>query len=295
MQRHILLYYFIACLLLGASVASAQKTYQLSFKPQSGNKYDVVTSVVSKVAQNVMGQDMNIDLKYNIDMLYEISNKGAHKNLRMTYERLNMDMDAMGQKVRMDSDDPDTTNDASKSFRALKGETVEVVLDAKGKVIEVNGQDKIIAKAGGDAIQKQTLEGVLGEDALKNMLNQAFGFYPEHPVKVGDSWTDSMTLKVPYAIQAVNTYTLSKVEGNRGFIKSVSKLITGADSKITSYGIEMSLDLNGVFEGTSEIDLESGMFIHTEGRQNLKGNIEVQGQKIPMATATDISITATKK
>ncbi|MCH5599367.1 DUF6263 family protein [Niabella ginsengisoli] len=295
MKKHMKSLMISATILFTTSVAFGQKTYSLAFKPENGSKYDVVSSVKSKVAQNVMGQDMNINMNYDINMSYDILNEGANKKLQMTYDQLKMDMDVMGQKVTMNSDDADTSNDVNKGFRALKGQTISVTLNPQGQVVKVDGTEEILEKVGGNEMQKQTMEGVLGEDALKNMLNQAFGFYPKKPVKVGESWTDSITIKSPYTITSTNTYTLTKVEGKKAFINTVSTLKTAPGSKISSNGMEMTLDLSGDMSGTSEIDIETGMPMVSNARQNLKGNIEVQGQKVPMAMNMDINMTTQKK
>jgi len=275
--------------------AYGQKAYTLKFNPANGSKYDAVTSIKTKTFQNVMGQDIEFNMDYDVNMSYNIAAEGANKKLRMTYDRLKMKMDAMGQVVNMDSSDPDSSNVASKAFRALKGQTVEVVLNPDGKVVKVEGSEEILQKLGADEMQKQAMKGVLGEDVMNSLMEQSFGFYPDKPVKAGDSWTSTVTLKSPYIISATSTYTLAKVEGKKAFIDIVGGLHTDSTSKLTVNGIEMDLDLTGDVSGNTEVDIETGMPLTTTIRQTLKGNIEVQGQKIPMASNIDTQITVTKK
>ncbi|HMR82268.1 MAG TPA: DUF6263 family protein [Niabella sp.] len=285
----------IAVMLLLSCTAYGQKTYTLKFNPANGSKYEALTSMKTKTLQNVMGQEMEYNMDYDINMSYSITAEGANKRLNMTYDSLKMSMDVMGQTVNMDSNDTDSSNVANNAFKALKGQTVGVVLNPGGKVVKVDGFEELLQKSGEDEMQKQTLQGVLGEEAMKNLVEQSFGFYPEKPVKVGDSWTSTFTLKNPYIISATNTYTLTKVEGSKAIISTVSSLKTDSTSKMTSNNIEMLLDITGEVTGNTEVDIETGMPMITTVRQTLKGNIEVQGQKIPMASGIDTQITVTKK
>ncbi|MGC4233130.1 MAG: DUF6263 family protein [Niabella sp.] len=285
----------IAVALLLSCPAYGQKTYALKFNPANGSKYEALTSMKTKTFQNVLDQDVEFNMDYDINMSYHITAEGPNKKLDMTYERLKMRMDFMGQAVNMDSNDTDSSNIASKAFRTLKGQTIGVVLDPAGKVVRIEDPEQILQKIGADEMQRQTIQGVLGEDAMKNLIEQSFGFYPEKPVKVGDSWTSTFTLKSPYIISATNTYTLSKVEGTKAFINTVSSLKTDSTAKMASNGIEMQLDLTGEVTGNTEVDIETGMPLITTVRQTLKGNIEVQGQKVPMASGIDTRITVTKK
>ncbi|GAB3421463.1 DUF6263 family protein [Niabella aquatica] len=282
-------------LLFLSGTAYGQKTYTLKFNPANGSKYEAVTSMKTKTFQNVMGQDMELNMDYDINMSYSIAAAGPNKKLSMTYNRLKMSMDVMSQKVHMDSDDPDSSNAASQAFRALKGQTVGVVLAPDGKVLTIDGTEEIMQKLGEDEMQKQTMKGILGEDAMKNLMGQAFGFYPDQPVKEGDSWTSTITLKTPYTISATSTYTLTKVEGAKALIHTASTLKTDSTSKMTVNGIEMDLDLTGEVSGHTEVDLATGMPLITTTKQTLKGNIEVRGQKIPMASNIDTEIKVTQK
>ncbi|MFT4094584.1 MAG: DUF6263 family protein [Niabella sp.] len=91
-------------------------------------------------------------------------------------------------------------------------------------------------------------------------------------------------------LSSQNIYTLQKVEGKSAFINIVSTLATKEGTKMTYNGMEMNLDLNGDLSGTMEVDIETGMPVHSASIQHLKGNIEVQGQKIPMAMSGDMTM-----
>ncbi|MFT4092665.1 MAG: DUF6263 family protein [Niabella sp.] len=198
MNKHII--QLILVFFVSIFVANAQKTCTLTFNPKDGSRYDALMDMTNKIVQNVMGQDMEINMNYNTAMTYAIANDAPNKKLSITYEKLKMDMDVMGQKVTMDSDNPDTTNEASKSFKALKGQSIHIVIDPSGNVVKVEGTDAILNSVGNDLMKKETLKGVLGEDAIKTLFQQSFGFYPQKPVKAGDTWTSTIIIKSPYEL-----------------------------------------------------------------------------------------------
>ncbi|WP_460759057.1 DUF6263 family protein [Niabella terrae] len=293
MKKHFLQFLVLQFLLVVAG--QAQKSYTIKFNPKAGSSYYVVTNSDTRVVQNVMGQDMEINMINDGSVSYDIENAGENKLIKMTYDKLKMDMDMMGQKMVMDSEDADTSNAASKMFRQLKGAQLSITIQPDGKVVAVEGADDIINRMNVDAQQKTTLEGVLGEDALRHMMEMSFGFYPGKPVKVGETWTSESTLDKPFPMTSTNTHTLTRVEGDRAFVHTVSQLKTPEGATMTQMGIELGLDLGGEVASDTEIELGSGMPLNMNAEQHLKGNFEAQGQKIPMAMNSKTTMAIEKK
>ncbi len=293
MKKRLLLC-MLTCFIL-ATIVQAQKAYTLKFNPPNGSQYEVALVSQTKMIQNIMDQNMDMNMDYNLNSTYRISTEGNNKKLTLVYDKLNMNMQIMGQQVKMSSDDTDTSNEVSAAFRALKGQSLSLVIDEYGKVLKVEGAQEMLDKIKGVAQQKEAMKGVVGEDALKNMIEQSFGFYPKSPVKTGESWTTEMSLKQPYIIAGSATYTLVKVEGKKAFIDFTGKLATDSSSSITTNGIEVGFAIEGAFSGSTEVDIDTGMPLKSFIQQNMKGNIEAAGQKIPMAVNSDITMTTVRK
>ncbi|HTG55498.1 MAG TPA: DUF6263 family protein [Niabella sp.] len=293
MKKHLLLY-LLTCFAL-TTIAQAQKVYTLKFNPSNGSQYGVALASQTKMIQNIMDQNMDMNMDYNLNSTYRITSEGNNKKLTLVYDKLNMDMQIMGQQVKMSSDDTDSSNEVSAAFRALKGQSLSLVIDEYGKVLKVEGAQEMLDKIEGVAQQKEAMKGVVGEDALKNMIEQSFGFYPKSPVKPGESWTTAMSLKQPYIIAGSATYTLVKVEGKKAFIDFTGKLATDSSSSMTTNGIEVGFAIEGSFSGSTEVDIDTGMPLKSFIQQKMKGNIEAGGQKIPMAVSSDITMTMVRK
>jgi len=293
MKKHLLLC-LLTCFVLSA-IVQAQKAYTLKFNPPEGSRYGVALASQTKMIQNVMDQNMEMNMDYNLHNTYRISTEGNNKKLTLVYDKLDMNMQVMGQQVKMSSDDTDTSNELSAAFKALKGQSLSLLIDEYGKVLKIEGAREMLEKIEGAAQQKEAMKGVVGEDALKNMIEQSFGFYPKSPVKTGESWTTEMSLKQPYTIAGSATYTLVKVEGNKAFIDFTGKMATDSSSSMVTNGIEVGFAIEGAFSGSTEVDIDTGMPLKSFIQQKMKGNIEAGGQKIPMAVTSDITMTTVKK
>ncbi|WP_114791664.1 DUF6263 family protein [Niabella yanshanensis] len=293
MKKHLLLY-LLTCFTL-TTIAQAQKAYTLKFNPPDESQYAVALVSQTKMIQNIMDQNMDMNMDYNLNSTYSIATEGSNKKLTLVYDKFDMNMQIMGQQVKMSSEDTDTTNEASAAFRALKGQSMSLLMNEYGKVLRIEGAEEMLNKMGGAGQQQEAIKGVVGEDALKNMIEQSFGFYPKTPVKAGESWSTEMSLKQPYIIAGSATYTLVKVEGKKAFIDFTGKLSTDSSASMTSNGIEVNFAIEGTFSGSSEVDTDTGIPLKSVIQQKMKGNIEAGGQKIPMAVSSDITMTTARK
>ncbi len=289
-----LLLCMLTCFAL-TTIVQGQKAYTLKFNPPNGSQYGVALVSQTKMIQNIMDQNMDMNMDYNLNSTYRISEEGNNKKLTLVYDKFDMNMQIMGQQVKMSSEDTDTTNEASAAFRALKGQSMSLVMSEYGKVLKIDGAEELLNKMGGGGQQQEAIKGVVGEDALKNMIEQSFGFYPKTPVKAGESWTTEMSLKQPYIIAGSATYTLVKVEGKKAWIDFSGKLTTDSSASMTSNGIEVNFAIEGTFSGSSEVDIDTGIPLKSVIQQKMKGNIEAGGQKIPMAVSSDITMTTARK
>ncbi|MCH5717479.1 DUF6263 family protein [Niabella hibiscisoli] len=228
---------FIICSIL----VQAQKAYTIRFNPENGSRYGVALVSKTKMIQNVMDQNVEMNMDYDFNSTFHVSADGENKKLKLVYDQFNMNMQIMGEQIKMSSED--TTNEASAAFRALKGQSLVLLMDPYGKVVKIEGVEEMLGKVGDLKEQQEAMKGVVGEDALKNMIEQSFGFYPNNPVKVGESWSTEMSLKQPYTIKGSANYTLVKVEGKKAYIDFTGKLTTDSNASIQTNGMDVVLPL----------------------------------------------------
>lgn len=277
--------------------AIAQKAYKLEFKPKQGEKYDAVTTIKSSsITQSMMGQKMEINTIYAIDMLYEISKAAENTAINMTYEKLAMDMNVMGQNIRMSTDESDNSKPGSKTLKAIKGSTISVSLSPQGKVLEVKGTDELAERLGGASeMEKETLKTFFNKESLKSTMEQSFNFFPDKPIKAGDAWEKAVTVSSPYKMISNNKYKLIKVENGLAYIDVSGSVTTDGPQSLESNGMEMQVNLTGDQQGRFVVDETTGTVKESEIIQNLKGKMEMMGQEIPMDIKNEINMKMIKQ
>lgn len=276
--------------------AFAQKAYKLEFKPKQGEKYDAVTTMKSSIKQSIMGKDMVIDMNYKVDMLYDVTGAGQNTSLDMTYNKLEMDMKMMGQDVKMSSEADDDANPANKTFKALKGSKISLVVTPDGKVADVKGAEALAEKfADLSAAEKEMIKNFISKENLKSMMEQSFQIYPSNPVKAGDTWTGSIKIESPYKMTSDNTYKLLKVENGIAFVDAKGIVSTNGAQTMTMNGMELMVELSGNQAGTLQIDEATGVIKSSDMKQILKGKMTVMGQEIPMEMTSDVGLIMIRK
>lgn len=96
MKKHLLLC-MLTCFVL-TTIAGAQKAYTLKFNPPDKSQYGVALVSQTKMIQNIMDQNMEMNMDYNLNSTYRISAEGNNKKLTLVYDKLNMNMQVMDSR-----------------------------------------------------------------------------------------------------------------------------------------------------------------------------------------------------
>ena len=154
-----------------------------------------------------------------------------------------------------------------------------------------------------DKASKFTMESVKGEnisEEVKTLLNSMLenGLkqinFPTKALAIGESFDDSMPLKIPLAqLGTLNatiktTYTLTKVEKGLGHFDT--KLNMTMDTSETS---SLKATATGSGKGKLEVSLADKYFTKNSAVMDMDMTLEVQGMQIVMKTNSTTSNTAT--
>lgn len=109
----------------------------------------------------------------------------------------------------------------------------------------------------------QFLEGNFGEDQMKQMTGHSDLAMPDHPVAVGDIWTDSVSA---FGIEVETTYTLTGRSDGLASIDATAT-VSGAEDAGFDFpgvpnvpGMEMRFEnLSGALEGSYELNESTGL------------------------------------
>ncbi|RYY99893.1 MAG: hypothetical protein EOO11_03510 [Chitinophagaceae bacterium] len=249
-----------------------------SFNLPKGKSF--VYSMDYDIDQEVQGQkiESNIQGAYTMEVTDETD---SVKTLRMTYDRIAMNLVTPEQTINVDSDKGDTatgTDEAAnmqgimnKMFRSMKGKAFTMKVNREGQVVSIEGLQQMAesvinsmglpeeARAG--AMQGFTQQ--FNDETLKETFSQSFNIFPNRPVKVGDSWTRTFSgQRSP--MNTKTTYTVKAIEGDN--------VVLDAKSDVTLTGQQ---EMKGIQTGTMRVDGKTGLVLNGEVNLALNGAMKM--------------------
>ena len=252
---------------------------KLNFKP--GSKFSYTSQTVQNIAMqgNSMMQDVSMGTTFVV-----LSRQGNSQDLRMTYNRAAMKMDAGGQKMTYDSQDPATKSSPMAGMMGgMVGQSLVITVTSQGEVTAVKGVEEfkksVLASNPNPALNQQ-LEQSLSESTLKSAMSQLFNIYPDHAVKPGESWVKNTSLNMgPAAMQLTSTYTLGSVQNGVAHVQVNGKL-----------AVEGMATLTGTQSGTMDVDVATGLILGSNYHQTLTSPTDDS----PMNISSDVTTTGQK-
>jgi len=96
-----------------------------------------------------------------------------------------------------------------------------------------------------------------------------------------------------FKFQLNNTYTLKSVENDIATVL-VSSAMKIPGTEMEQNGMKMNISMDGKQSGAMEISVPTGQVLSGKIQQTIDGNMEAQGQKIPMSINGTINISSKK-
>lgn len=228
--------------------------------------------------------DMNMKMDANIK-LEVMDSTAAGKELKLTYNSLHMSMD-MGNKA-MDAINSDSIMNAS--AQKVTGKSVLLELSPTNEITGVKGFDSLMVDNSDDEASKKMMEQMFSKEQMNSLFSMMFSMYPSKPVKVGETWT--ATTKVNLAnidMKVKMKYTLAGIKNGLADI-DVDGVIDGK-GEMKQAGMAIGISMSGTQKGTLTIKMEDGYLKNGGYKMDVKAEMEMMGQKIPMTIKADYYI-----
>jgi hypothetical protein len=261
---------------------------RLRLKP--GDSRRLLSTSDQTVDQTIMGQEQQIHQLMATGMRYDVGPGSAGgASVRATFESIRYQMDNPMVQVDYDSSHPDSVIPPSaRPFAALVGHAVTVHLAADGAVGTVDGVDSLLDAIMG-AIQLppnasreamlSTLKKQFGDRAMGQTMEQAIVAFPERQASVGDSWTCTTTVDVPFPVTRVSTWTLrSRTNGVAAMdvsIRMQSDSATSVPAAVPS--MTMRYVVSGTMAGSEQVDEKTGWVVRSSMEGDIAGTVHVEG------------------
>lgn len=265
--------------------AWAQKTYSLKQNYPTGNKYDFSFVSDQIINQKIAGRSINSTQTIGTDYIFDITEgHNGDKDIKVTYNRLFMKSNAMGNAMTLTSDDQDSTK--KNPFSGLKGASFYMTISPTGVVKTVAGIDKMLdnmaVRMSKDTSQikqfKSALSKQFSNEIVKQTMESSFKIYPDRAVKIGDSWTVDTKMQMSMPIETITQYTLKEVKDGIAILSVKGTLISKGNFE--AMGNKMETDLRGTNSGETSIDVKTGIVQNSHLRVELYGKMKSMGQDI---------------
>ncbi len=314
MARRVRMRLFFMVLALAAALAACKPSeFTLRLHMKAGDQFHVSVNTKQDISEELMGQAIDMKQEMTYEYLWEVTNVDAEGNItiKVTYDRIAFSQEQNGQKVAYDSATDDAPPPFLKGMDAMLGKSFEVVVSPKGDLVAVHGLDEMFAQMAKDAGMEdeeaaafaQGLSNAFGEDSIETQFEAMFSQYPDEPLKVGSTWESDMKVTTMFPMDIHANYTVQAWEGDMVTIGVTSTFAANEAPEQASEDMpfEMHYDFQGTQEGTTVIDLSTGMLKEANITQHMEGKLVLKDPNsdasidVPLTADTVITMSATRK
>ena len=164
--------------------------------------------------------------------------------------------------------------DLNDLYQGMVGLTFTMAMTRGGEMVEFGGLQELVeamldrmeASDQVRAMASQILEANFGEEQISQMSGQSGVSMPDHPVAVGDTWTDSVSDAM--GLELETTFTLAERSDGRASVEAAGTLSGTEDAGFelpglpAMPGMEMQFEsLSGSIAGAYELDEATGLAV----------------------------------
>lgn len=284
-MRYLFSILIIATLLFSAC-SSSKKAVELTLQPTGNQSFTYASTNTTETSISMMGMDQKVLVEQTVKQQYDVKKVNTDGTFDLTITTKSMKMEQVNpmMNMRFDSDNPENNEpkDMVDGLNNMIGKKFDVVVDKQGAVKSLNVEGNLFDGVfdnipGGEQMAAQ-FESQFGENAIKSALSQTLGFFPDKPVKIGDTWVKNTTSEMGMKLDLQTTYKLKERKNGIAIIEFVSDAKTDPkEAPLEMMGMTMSYDIKGTMKGTIIVDEKTGWAIKNTGEQNMKGKMNMSG------------------
>lgn len=260
---------------MGLNTAFAQKSIELKYKLKPGQQFTQVTNIEQTIQFDAMGQKATLDQ----EMVFYTSNTIDSVNANLisqnsVFNRIVMDQQIFGMTIKYDSDDSTTFNspmgpEFAEQMNQLIGAKVVSTITDRGQLQHLDA----------------SALGVAGEMSSSLNTGNNYATYPDHKIKVGDSWEETLNAVESSKMAVTIKYTLTKASKKQAVL-SLEGVISANELNPETGG-----ELNGTMKGEMTVDRKTGMVITSSLQMDMTMEMEQNGMKFPATVNSFVDTT----
>ena len=280
-------------------------TFRYNLKKGETYPFSLKVNATQSISDGTQSEKASNSRTTAVDYLVEDVTDNKFK-LKATFKSFSEEFTSpQGEKLSYNTNSGKPADaDVAKSwsiYKAITGESFQMEVDNKGKVLNVSGLDKVSTSvqsklkkdfnADEQKMIADLLKGTLNSEFIKMQFEETLNIFPDKSMKIGEEWEDSQNISEG-PIKGTNkvTRTFKSIDGNTATITVNG--VQNVNGKETQQDITMSLSNNATLTGSIDLDLTSGWIkkVNLTKSETVKQTMEGQGQK---QTMTQTSTTKT--
>jgi hypothetical protein len=259
---------------------------QLNLK--EGDRFIIRMVMDQQISSKIEGQKEDILQKIGFSYTYNVTGIDPDGNIsvQIVYDWVLLEQESAYGKVEFDSSSPpEVIPPEAEGYNALLGKGFSMVMTSQGEIIEINGLNEMYSEMIDDLgitdeAERQQMEQLIhdqfGEEALKEQMGNIMMKYPEGPVMVGDTWTQSGETSIMTTLIIETTYSLSSYEEGVAIFDAKSTITPHPDMEIVDFGYaKIGYSLSGEQEGKTIVDTNTGLTLNGSMTQTLTGEMTI--------------------
>ena len=282
--------FLLVALLFNVIVVSAQ-TVARKVGLVKGQQLEQQSHVKVNMTQEAMGQSIELKMEGDITNLVEVKDAAANSfEVANTLKKILMNMNAMGQDMKFDSDKKeDMDGQLGQAFKGKIGVPKEFSVNKEGVVTAIKNKGEKSEDPGG--MMGGMMSGAMGSGEEKEgSAFNSLANIPSKGVKVGESWNDSTSDENG---KTFTTYTLKEVSGGNGLVTLSAN--TAISRELEQQGMTMQMDMTGTTIGEYTFEVATGIIKTRKATSKSSGTIEVAGQSMPVSIESTVQSSVSKK
>ncbi|MBC7829349.1 MAG: hypothetical protein H7122_16500 [Chitinophagaceae bacterium] len=277
--------------LMFSAIGATAQTVTRKVVLAKGQQLEQQSHVKMNMTQEMMGQSMEIKVESDITNVVEVKDAASNSfEVANTIKKILMNMSAMGQDMKFDSDKKeDMDGQMGQAFKGKIGVPREFTVNKEGIITALKANAEKKDDPGG--MMGGMMNGAMGEGEEKEGSSfNSLANIPSKGVKVGESWSDSTSDSNG---KTFTTYTLKEVTGGNGLVTLSAN--TAINRELEQQGMTVQMDMKATTTGEYTFEVGTGIIKTRKATTKATGTMEVAGQSVPVNIETIVQSTISKK
>lgn len=268
----------IVLFILISTATTAQKSVMIKYQPKEGTTLKNKMSATMDMNFKAGEKDVSTTIIMAFDMDYLIKDrKDDITNVDLIFNRVQMTMkgpvNSTYDSENVDPNDPFSA-EIGKNFKGVIGTPVKMKINTQGKLAEPIDITQFFTEIPANKA------GELKEQMTNQMIQ-----FPEHKVKVGESWNATTTMNNIGELKL--TYTLKEIHKKTLELSVSGKILATTSETVSMKSTEIS--------GAITLDKKTGETLSSSMLMDMVMGVNSQGVNMNMNMKAEINLTATKE